>query len=63
MRSEVIELSANPHFLRNRILAPILPVRPRYSVLNFAYEKPDRHHLPDPCRASWKFGDELGCRF
>ena len=23
----------------------------------FPYEKPDRHHLPDDCRASWKCGE------
>lgn len=32
----------------------VILVRPRYSVLNFPYEKPARHHLPEDCRASWR---------
>ena len=24
------------------------------------HEKHYRHHLPNPCRASWKYGDALG---
>jgi hypothetical protein len=26
----------------------------------FPYEKPDRHHLPDDCRASWTCGGKYG---
>jgi len=31
----------------------------RLSEETFPYEKPDRHHLPDDCRVSWKCGDEF----
>jgi hypothetical protein len=40
---------------------PILSTHTEYSLSDFPYEKPDRHTLPDDCRASWKCGDELGC--
>ena len=30
---------------------------------DFPYEKPDRHHLPRRCRASWKCGGVLEPRF
>ena len=38
----------------------IQSTHPRHSLSDFPYEKPDRHHLPDDCRASWKCGGELG---
>jgi hypothetical protein len=27
----------------------------RRSLSDFPYEKSDRHHLPDDCRASWRY--------
>ena len=39
---------------------PIPSIPHRHFLPDFPYEKPDRHHLHDPCRSSWKCG---GVRF
>ena len=34
---------------------------PTNFLSEFLYEKPERYHLPDDCRTSWKCGGELEC--
>ena len=50
-KSAEYEVRNHPH--------PILSTHTEYSLSEFPYEKPDRHHLPDDCLASWECGDEF----
>ena len=45
----------------SRSSPPILSTHSEYFLSDFPYEKPDRHHMPDDCRASWKCGDVVEC--
>ena len=38
---------------------PILSTHTEYYLSDFPYEKPDRHHLPDDCPASWEVWEPL----
>jgi len=40
---------------------PVHLVRARQSVPDVRYEKYNRHHLPDDCRAYWECGDVVEC--
>lgn len=53
--------SGEIHATYIRVSYSTLTIHPVDSPSEFPYEKPDRHHLPDPCRASWKCGGELEC--
>ena len=46
-------------FVERTLINQVSPTHPRNSLSDFPYEKPDRHSLPDPCRASGKCGSEL----
>ncbi len=46
----------NHHRRVFRMGTPILSTHSEYSLSDFHDERPDRHHMPDDCRASWSDG-------
>ena len=46
--------------LGNLLTPPVSSLKLKTLYISF-YEKTDRHHLPDPCLASWNYRCELEC--